>query len=163
MVNEILSEKRVWEVLEGIVDPEIPAVTIVEMKLVRSVRVNGDEVTIVFSPSFVGCPAVDVMKEEMRLAVQKLGFSRVSIETTFAPPWSTDMLDDGVREKLRLFGISPPPPAHQGLKKALDEPVNCPWCGSSGTHLESSFGSTLCRQIFYCEGCRQSFERFKPL
>ena len=154
---------KVWKVLEGIVDPEIPVVNIVEMKLVRDVQVAGDEVTLVFSPSFVGCPAVDVMKTEMCIAVQKLGFSRVTVETTFSPPWTTNMLDASVRDKLRLFGIAPPPEMDDGIVQALSKSVDCPWCGSSKTHLESSFGSTLCRQIFYCEKCRQSFERFKPL
>jgi len=156
------AERQVWEELGKISDPEIPVLSLVEMKIIRNVRI-GERLTVVFSPTYVGCPATSAIMEEIRSKMKGLGYGEVNIETTFSPPWSTDMLDDAVKEKLRMFGIAPPPAGASDLESALMRPVPCPYCGSTGTKLESSFGATLCRQLFYCDGCRQSFERFKPL
>jgi ring-1,2-phenylacetyl-CoA epoxidase subunit PaaD len=156
------AERQVWEELGKIQDPEIPVLSLVEMKVIRNIRI-GERLTVVFSPTYVGCPATGAMIQEIRLRMTGLGYRDVEIETTFSPPWSTDLLDEAVREKLRLFGIAPPPHGAANLEVALGREVHCPHCGSEATTLESSFGPTLCRQIFYCNGCRQSFERFKPL
>jgi ring-1,2-phenylacetyl-CoA epoxidase subunit PaaD len=156
------AEQRVWEVMEEIADPEIPVLSLVEMKVIRDVKVD-DQVTVVFSPTYVGCPATAAIMQEIRTRLREAGFGEVRIETTFSPPWSTDLLDESTREKLRAFGIAAPPHNARDLAAALMEPVPCPSCSSTETRLESSFGSTLCRQIFYCTHCRQSFERFKPL
>jgi ring-1,2-phenylacetyl-CoA epoxidase subunit PaaD len=157
------AEKQlIWEELGKIVDPEIPVLSLVEMKVIRDVKI-GDGVTVIFSPTFVGCPATSMIMQEIRSRLNALGFQKVTIETTFSPPWSTDLLDERTKEKLRQFGVAPPPVSSKDLPAALLEPVACPSCGSMETRMESSFGSTLCRQIYYCHRCRQSFERFKPL
>ncbi len=158
-----LTEDLARKVLSVLIDPEIPAVTLMEMKIIRDVVVNNGAVHVVFSPTFVGCPALDLMKREIRDALHRAGFREVTLEVTFSPPWSTDMLDQQVREKLRTFGIAPPPPTGEDLPATLLLPVPCPFCGSANTHLENSFGSTLCRQLYYCDACRQSFDRFKPV
>ena len=163
MVKQTPDEKTIWKELEEIADPEIPVLTLVEMKVIRSVRVQDDQVTVVISPTYVGCPAVDAMKEEIRNRLNALGCAQIHIETTFTPPWSTEMLDETTREKLRSFGIAPPARNKGDLAATLAMPVPCPFCHSEETHLESSFGPTLCRQIYYCDSCRQSFDRFKPL
>ena len=153
----------IWEELGKIVDPEIPVLSLVELKVIRDVRLNDSGVTIVFAPTFVGCPAVAMMMEEIRTRIGALGYETVNIETTFSPPWSTDLLDDSAKEKLRSIGIAPPPKGSENLAAALAKPVSCPFCRSENTQRENSFGPTLCRQIYYCNACRQSFERFKPL
>jgi ring-1,2-phenylacetyl-CoA epoxidase subunit PaaD len=145
-----------------IVDPEIPTLSLVELKVIRDVLID-EEITVVWSPTYVGCPATSSIMQEIRERLLALGFDKVRIETTFSPPWSTDLLEEPVREKLRMFGIAPPPAGAQDLRTALNEEVCCPFCRSARTSLESEFGSTLCRQIYYCHECRQSFERFKPL
>ncbi|MDH4069804.1 MAG: phenylacetate-CoA oxygenase subunit PaaJ [Ignavibacteria bacterium] len=155
-------EARIWNELGKITDPEIPALTLTEMKVIRSVRVNG-KVTVVFSPTYVGCPATAQIMQEIRTCVAALGYREIAIETSFTPPWSTDMLDEDAREKLRMFGIAPPPDDASDIASALELAVHCPSCKSDQTTLESSFGSALCRQIFYCRSCRQSFERIKPI
>jgi len=155
-------KQQIWDELGKIVDPEIPVLSLVEMKVIRDVRID-EEVTVVFSPTFVGCPATSMMMGEIRTRLMALGYHNVRIETTFSPPWSTDLLDAATREKLRQFGVAPPPSSADDLTEALREPVACPACGSAQTEMESSFGSTLCRQIYFCKDCRQSFERFKPL
>jgi ring-1,2-phenylacetyl-CoA epoxidase subunit PaaD len=158
-----LVEERIWEELGKITDPEIPVLTLVEMKVIRSVSMSVDGVKVVMSPTFVGCPALEHMKDEIQTRLAKLGCERVTVETTFTPPWSTDMLDNDVKEKLRLFGIAPPPKNGEELIAVLVLPVACPFCNSQNTHLDSPFGATLCKQIFFCDDCRQSFERFKPI
>ena len=163
MKNVVLDKKAIWQALGAIADPEIPVLSLVEMKILRSVSVSDDGVKVVISPTFVGCPALEHMKSEIRERLAALGCSRVTIETTFSPPWSTDMLDDAVKEKLRVFGIAPPPRTGEDLVAVLSLPVACPFCNSQTTHLESAFGATLCKQIYYCDSCRQSFERFKPI
>ncbi len=158
-----VEEMAIWKELEKIVDPEIPVVSLVEMKVIRKVSIDQSGITVLFSPTFVGCPATSAMLEEIRERLRLLGYEQVRIETTFSPPWSTDMLDDKVKEKLRVFGIAPPPREDGDLQAALAKPVICPFCGSEETQQENPFGPTLCRQIYYCNSCRQSFERFKPL
>lgn len=158
-----LDEGIIWEELGKISDPEIPVLSLVEMKIIRRVEISDDGVKIIMSPTFIGCPALDLMRDEIRARLAALGCERVTIETTFSPPWSTDMLDDEVKEKLRVFGIAPPPKTGEELVAVLSLPVACPFCNSSYTHLESAFGATLCKQMFYCDECRQSFDRFKPI
>lgn len=156
--------KRVWTALARVVDPEIPVLSIVEMNLISKVAVEGGRVDIGFTPTFAGCPAIGMMKEQIRETLLAEGFSEVRVEIDYATPWSTDSLSPATKEKLRAFGIAPPPaPVRTDLAASLAEPVPCPMCASPATNLESAFGPTLCKQIFYCDSCRQSFERFKPL
>lgn len=152
-----------WAELGTIPDPEIPVLTLVEMKILRAVRVEGDAVVVVMSPTFAGCPALDHMKEEVRRRLGGLGVTEVRIELTFTPPWSTDMLEPETLEKLRVYGIAPPPKTGADLAATLSAPVRCPSCGSVETRMQSPFGATLCKQMYVCGACRQPFERFKPL
>ncbi len=163
MNSNNIDTAAIWHELAAISDPEIPVLSLVEMKVIRSVELTADGVKVMLSPTFVGCPAMEHMKAEIRARLSDLGIENVIIETSFSPPWSTDMLDDEVKEKLRAFGIAPPPKNDGELVAVLALPVACPFCHSTNTHLESAFGATLCKQIYYCDDCRQSFERFKPI
>lgn len=156
-------ESALWEELGKIRDPEIPVLTLVEMKIIRSVEVEGESVRVVMSPTFVGCPALDHMKEEVRRRLNGLGVPDVRIDMTFSPPWSTDMLEPETLEKLRVYGIAPPPKTGADLAATLGAPVSCPSCGSRQTHMQNPFGATLCKQLYVCGNCRQPFERFKPV
>jgi ring-1,2-phenylacetyl-CoA epoxidase subunit PaaD len=162
-VVSALTEERAWKALRTVVDPEIPVLSIVEMRLVSRIEVDGSSATVHFTPSFSGCPAIAHIKERISESLQQAGFTTVRVETDYATAWSTDLLDASAKEKLRAFGVAPPGPTEPVLADALARTVPCPMCGSAATHLESAFGPTLCKQIFYCDGCRQSFERFKPL
>ena len=155
-------EQSIWRELENITDPEIPVLSLVDMKIIRNVSVSGKTVSVLISPTFVGCPALEQIKDEIRNRLNAIGCDAVKIETTFSPPWSTDMLDEKVRNKLRSFGIAPPART-QEIPATLTVPAACPFCGSLHTRLESEFGATLCKQLFYCDDCRQSFERFKTI
>lgn len=154
----------IWKVLESVTDPEIPAVSVVEMGIVTDVFIKGRAVTVQMTPTFAGCPALELMHDTMRRAVQGAGYPDVKVETVFDPPWSTDRISEEGRRKLKEFGLAPParcngsPVTHEVLQK-----VACPFCDSNETVLESLFGPTICRSIHYCNKCRQSFEQFKPV
>jgi ring-1,2-phenylacetyl-CoA epoxidase subunit PaaD len=153
----------VWELLGEVQDPEIPTLSLTDLKIVRSVEVSGSSAKIVITPTFSGCPAIDHIRTLITDKLLSAGFTSVDVIIDRSRPWSSDLLDESAKEKLRSFGIAPPPAKSENLAVTLSLPVACPFCGSKQTTLESEFGPTLCRQIFYCEDCSQSFERFKPL
>jgi len=145
-----------------ITDPEIPVLSLVDMKIIREVTLQDGKVSVLISPTFVGCPALEHIKGEIRTRLAGLGLTDVEIHTTYTPPWSTDMLDENAREKLRAFGIAPPAQTAE-IPATFVIPAACPFCGSMHTRMEGEFGATLCKQLFYCDDCRQSFERFRTI
>ncbi|MBI2620113.1 MAG: phenylacetate-CoA oxygenase subunit PaaJ [Ignavibacteriales bacterium] len=157
------SVAEVWKALRDVKDPEIPVLSLVELNVIRDVQVDNGSVTVKLVPTFAGCPAMDLMRREVREKLQDLGFDEITVDTVASGSWSTDELSDETKQKLRDFGIAPPPLKTEDFRATLALPVPCPFCRSNQTHLESAFGATLCKQIFYCDSCRQSFERFKPL
>lgn len=159
-------EDAVWDALGGVQDPEIPAVSVVDMGMVRDVTVEGTTVTVVMLPTFTGCPAVPIIKSDVAAAVSMIDdVTGVRVEITFTPPWTTDRITDQGREKLREFGLAPPTGEGPVLITdiGLPEVAECPFCGSRDTHSENAFGPTPCRAIYYCDACRQPFEQFKPV
>jgi len=163
MASETINNSRaraIWQALETVTDPEIPVLTVVDMGIIAAVRVDGARVTVEVTPTFVGCPAVDVIRENIKKAITDLGEPDVAVNLVFDPPWTADRMTDEGRRKLKEFGLAPP---IRGLVQVgLSPPsVRCPYCDSALTDLESAFGPTLCRAIYYCRDCRQSFEHFK--
>jgi ring-1,2-phenylacetyl-CoA epoxidase subunit PaaD len=158
--------ERAWRELEGIADPEIPAISVVDLGVIGDVRESGDALVVDLLPTFVGCPAVDVMRREIgeRLGALDLA-SRVDVRVTFDPPWTSERISDRGRQRLRASGFAPPvmaPSAGDGLDELAVLPIaECPYCGSRNTTLENPFGPTLCRAIYHCADCRQPFEQFK--
>lgn len=157
------SEAEIWELLEEVKDPEIPVISVVEMGLVRSLGLRDGAVSILITPTFIGCPALEMIRDAVENRLRKAGLEEVSVKMTLSPPWTSDWITDQGREKLKSFGLSPPPRHAGRLAEALEVPVACPYCGSSDTGLKNSFGPTLCRAIYVCRSCRQPFEAFKPL
>ncbi|MDT8304994.1 MAG: 1,2-phenylacetyl-CoA epoxidase subunit PaaD [Anaerolineae bacterium] len=158
-----LTEITVWQALESVKDPEIPVVSVVEMGIVRDVTVDGDRVSVKMTPTFSGCPALDVMREQIAACVRDLGAAEVTVETVLSPPWTTDWLSDETRARLKAFGLSPPARHCGNVAITFYEPAPCPYCDSADTVLKNSFGPTLCRAIYYCRACQQPFEQFKAL
>jgi ring-1,2-phenylacetyl-CoA epoxidase subunit PaaD len=156
-------ERAVWRALEGVMDPEIPVVSVVDLGIVRAVDIRGEATTITITPTFTGCPALDVIREEIHEAVRAAGFVQVNVHVVNDPPWSTDWLSEQARQNLRSFGLSPPKKHGGNIDLVLEDPAECPYCGSFDTELKNRFGSTLCRSIHICRSCRQPFESFKPL
>jgi ring-1,2-phenylacetyl-CoA epoxidase subunit PaaD len=143
-------EARIWSVLESVPDPEIPAVSLVDLGIVR--EVCGDRV--VLTPTYTGCPATLVIETMVRAALGKAGFAHVAIATTLSPPWTTDWITPEGRRKLHAYGIAPPTPAGQRSPE-------CPQCGSPQTEEISRFGSTPCKALWRCRDCAEPFDLFK--
>lgn len=160
MVDTVLTEQAIWKNLELIKDPEIPALSIVDLKIIHNVVVHGDEATIDITPTFIGCPALELIAETIREKLLTMGFTAIRVNKSYTARWSTDMLEESTREKLVTFGIAPPSPSGEA---SVELPTLCPFCKSAETHLENPFGATLCKQLYYCNSCRQSFEKFKTL
>ena len=158
-----LNIQEIWQLLDDIKDPEIPVVSIVEMGMVRDVRVDGQKVTVSLSPTFAGCPALRVIQEEVTRSLLEAGVGDADVRITISPSWSSEAITPQARNKMKKIGLAPPP-HHQGsIELALMEPVSCPYCSSTNTSLKNDFGSSLCRAIYFCYNCQQPFEQFKPL
>ncbi len=164
MKTETITADIILQALQEVKDPEIPVVSVVEMGIVRDVLVTEKGVTVKMTPTFSGCPALEVMRRDIEARVKQMGFEEVSVETVLYPPWTSDWITDEAREKLRQFGLAPPP--HHGgnlIAVASLDVAQCPRCGSKNTVIKNSFGPTLCRMIWYCNDCQDPFEQFKPL
>lgn len=146
---------RVLEVLANVPDPEVPCISVVELGIVRDVRDDA----VVITPTYTGCPATIAIEAAIRAELDRAGFSRLKLETTLAPPWTTDWISDAGREKLRAYGIAPPPKG--AAKASLRENSECPRCGSRHTEEISRFGSTPCKALHRCLDCREPFDQFK--
>jgi len=162
------AEARIWEELARIPDPEIPAISVVDLGVIGSVEVEGRRVRVELLPTFVGCPAIGVMQEQIGERLRAEGLADdVEVAITFDPPWTSDRISPAGRERLRLSGFAPPTPVPAGPALGqLDElavlPIAvCPYCGSRNTTMDNPFGPTLCRAIYHCAECRQPFEQFK--
>jgi ring-1,2-phenylacetyl-CoA epoxidase subunit PaaD len=153
----------VWDALDAIPDPEIPVVSLVDLGVIRDVAVDGEEVRIEFTPTFLGCPAVEVMRDAMAEKVRTLG-ATPHVDVVLDDSWSTDKISPAGREKLRAAGFAPPTPRPaSGLVQLSGAIFRCPYCGSTETRLENLFGPTPCRSLRYCDACRQPFEQFKTI
>ena len=165
MVN-IPSRESVLIALGEVLDPEVPALSIVELGMVREVVVENDSIRIDITPTYSGCPALDVIQKDILARLGAEGWSKVELNLIYSPPWTTDWMSDDAKEKLRRYGIAPPgavpPDALISLpqKKLI---VKCPHCSSADTVLESQFGATACKSFYYCKQCMQPFEYFKAI
>jgi ring-1,2-phenylacetyl-CoA epoxidase subunit PaaD len=159
-----LTTKQIYEWLEEVKDPEIPVLSLVDLGVIMEVAIEGQGVHIVMTPTFVGCPALDLMKEEIREVLHKRGVQPVEINVSFKKPWTSDMISEKGKSALKKFGLAPPP-SSQNLFTDIDvlEHVACPRCNGRDTDLKSAFGPTLCRSIHYCNTCHEAFEQFKPI
>jgi ring-1,2-phenylacetyl-CoA epoxidase subunit PaaD len=163
-------ERRVWDALAEVRDPEIRPCSIVDLGIVERVAVTGDDVEIDLLPTFAGCPALDVIRQDVEAAARLVvGDRTVQVRFVFSPPWSSDRISPTGRDALREYGITPP--GEGGMRSPVviplaslrpPEGVTCPFCGSGETVMESAFGPTLCRATHFCRACRNPFEAFKP-
>jgi ring-1,2-phenylacetyl-CoA epoxidase subunit PaaD len=161
----MVTAEQVWAALDEVPDPEIPVISLVDLGVVRDVQVEGDRVRVAFTPTFLGCPALEVMRGALAAKVEELGAS-AEVEVVADDSWSTDRISQAGREKLRAAGLAPPTPRAAGpttLVQLQSKAFRCPYCGSTETRLENIFGPTPCRSIRWCETCRQPFEQFKTI
>lgn len=165
----MLTRDEVFGILDEVKDPEVPVLSVVELGIVRDVRLEDAGVTVTITPTYSGCPAMRVIEEDIRAALEARGVSPVRLETVYAPAWTTDWLSEAAKSKLEAYGIAPPGHApHESLvtltrAPALTEHPRCPYCHSHNTAERSAFGSTACKSVWFCRTCNQPFELFKPL
>ena len=155
----MVTVEEVWDAFGEIPDPEIPVISLVDLGVIRSVDVENGHVRVEFTPTFLGCPALEVMKRALEAKVADLG-AEPDVRVIQDDSWSTDKITAAGREKLREAGFAPPPPRLVQLQSHVHR---CPYCGSTETRLENIFGPTPCRSIRYCESCREPFEQFKTI
>jgi ring-1,2-phenylacetyl-CoA epoxidase subunit PaaD len=161
----MVTAEQVWEALAEIPDPEIPVVSLVDLGVIRSVEVSGGHVRVEFTPTFLGCPALEAMKRALEETVAGLG-AAADVQVISDDSWSTDKITPSGREKLRAAGFAPPAPREATAPKLVQlqsKVFRCPYCNSTQTKLENIFGPTPCRSLRYCESCRQPFEQFKTI
>lgn len=159
----MLTREQVYTWLEEVKDPEIPVLSLVDLGVITDVTVNENQVHVEMTPTFVGCPALDFMKQEIHEVLNKHGVTRVSIDVTFRKPWNSDLISEKGKQALKKFGLAPPPSRELFTELDVLEHATCPRCNGNNTELRNTFGPTLCRSIHYCNTCREAFEQFKPL
>jgi ring-1,2-phenylacetyl-CoA epoxidase subunit PaaD len=160
----MVTEADIRDLLEEVKDPEVPVLSIVDLGIVRGVTVSEDgAISIVITPTYSGCPAMDVISMDIRLRLLEKGHRNIAVTQQLSPAWTTDWMSAEGREKLRAFGIAPPNPKQQFCHEEMfaEEAVSCPRCHSHHTELVSRFGSTACKAMYRCLDCREAFDYFK--
>ncbi len=152
---------RVWRAASLVVDPEIPVLTIADLGVLRSVEVRDGCVDVAITPTYSGCPAMNMIALEIELALEKEGIRKANVHVVLSPTWTTDWLSEERRRKLLAYGIAPPAQG-SGRRALFAQPeVACPQCGSKDTQMISEFGSTSCKALWRCKSCREPFDYFK--
>jgi ring-1,2-phenylacetyl-CoA epoxidase subunit PaaD len=163
-------KQRVWEILETVSDPEVPVLSVIDLGIVRNIAVtqtpqSGDwDVSISITPTYTGCPAIDVMSMSIRMALLQEGFTNITIKEVLSPAWTTDWMSEIGKQKLKAYGIAPPKYNKAiGLLDSFqdEEVIQCPLCNSQNTRLVSEFGSTACKALYQCNECQEPFDYFK--
>ena len=150
-----------WKLMEDVYDPEIPVLSIIDLGIVRNIQLSHDDIEIFITPTYSGCPAMDVISMNIRTILSANGFKKIKITQQLSPAWTTDWMTENGKEKLKAYGIAPPI-GKSFDKKYLEElKVECPHCHSLNTKLISQFGSTACKALYQCNDCREPFDYFK--
>ena len=161
-----VTEAEIWSALENVKDPEIPVISVVDMGMITAIEIRNSQsaIRITMTPTFVGCPAIHVIKKNICEEILKLGFDEVEVKVDFETKWNSDRMKPSAKIKLEKFGLAPPVMLNDNeLTLEQLNQVRCPHCHSTDTTLRSAFGSTLCRAIRFCFNCKQGFEQFKPV
>lgn len=155
------TQKRIWEILETVSDPEIPVLSVIDLGILRDVKIQNEIIEVIITPTYSGCPAMDFIGMNIRKALLKNGFEKIKITHRLSPAWTTDWMTEEGKEKLKSYGIAPP--ASKTFDKNYLEilPVQCPHCNSMNTKLVSQFGATACKALYQCNDCREPFDYFK--
>jgi ring-1,2-phenylacetyl-CoA epoxidase subunit PaaD len=149
--NDATLRQSAYDAVAAVVDPEIPALTIVDLGILRDVTVHEGTVEVTITPTYIGCPAMEIIKEDIQTALARAGIHKARVQTTLSPAWTTNWLTETARAKLAAAGIAPP----------LQGAPACPRCGSEATERISAFGATACKALYRCRACREPFEAFK--
>lgn len=156
--------EQIFAVLAGVRDPEVPVLSVIDLGIIRDVTLEGDTVEVKITPTYSGCPALKAIEQNIIDTLRDKGFPKSRVVTVYSPAWTTDWMSEEAKEKLRKYGIAPPQGTAPHDLVSIAKPQRallCPFCNSSNTKLQSNFGSTSCKALYYCDGCHQPFEHFK--
>jgi ring-1,2-phenylacetyl-CoA epoxidase subunit PaaD len=156
--------RRIWEVLETVTDPEVPVLSVTDLGIIRDVIMADDQVEVIITPTYSGCPAVDMITANIKMELAVQGWPQVKVTTVLSPAWTTDWMSEAGKVKLKAYGIAPPNPRQQVCNNDLfapDEAIQCPHCNSYHTTRISEFGSTACKSLYRCVDCSEPFDYFK--
>lgn len=160
-----IATSQVWSLLEEVTDPEVPVLSVIDLGIIRGVRINEDEeVEVIITPTYSGCPAMDMITVNIKMQLLAGGYKKIKITQALSPAWTTDWMTEKGKQKLKKYGIAPPNSKQQVCKQELfaaDEAVQCPHCTSYHTHRISEFGSTACKALYQCDDCMEPFDYFK--
>lgn len=158
-----IKESAAWKIMEEVYDPEVPVLTVLDLGVVRDIEVNNDTVTVTITPTYTGCPAMDMIAINIKMALLQHGFTNVKIKQQLSPAWTTEWMTQAGKQKLKAYGIAPPKlmRAVATLKNFEEETVSCPRCNSVHTVLISRYGSTACKALYSCSDCKEPFDYFK--
>ena len=161
LLDDAALRQQAWDIAAGVVDPEIPVLTIADLGVLRDVAVTDGRVEVAITPTYSGCPAMNMIQLEIELALEREGFHNSKVRTVLSPAWTTDWMTEDGRRKLRDYGIAPPQAgsSRRALFGVLE--VACPQCGSVNTEVLSEFGSTSCKALWRCKSCREPFDYFR--
>jgi ring-1,2-phenylacetyl-CoA epoxidase subunit PaaD len=156
-------EQEIWTLLETVPDPEVPVLSVTDLGIVREVKADNDAVELIITPTYSGCPAMDVISMNIRMALLQHGYKDIKIKTVLSPAWTTDWMTEHGKQKLKAYGIAPPYGSKKNEVALFEEPENvqCPLCNSYNTTLISEFGSTACKSLYRCNDCDEPFDHFK--
>jgi len=164
VINNDMTIRQIWSLMEQVNDPEVPVLSVVDLGIIRDVRADEEEIEITLTPTYSGCPAMDVIRMNIRMVLLEQGYKNITLTTVLSPAWTTDWMSERGKEKLKAFGIAPPLPVQQFCRPAFfqrDEAIQCPHCHSYHTTSISEFGSTACKALYRCEDCKEPFDYFK--
>ena len=170
MFDDAELRQRAWDVAATVVDPEIPVLSIADLGVLREVAVHDGRIEVAITPTYSGCPAMNMITLEIELALEREGFRNAKVRTVLSPAWTTDWMSEAGRRKLREYGIAPPGPVALSpiaplrfMPRARVEALACPRCDSTDTERIAAFGATACKALWRCRACGEPFEHFKPL
>jgi len=159
----MVTEDEIWQILQEVKDPEVPVLSVVDLGIIRNVQTAGDKILLTITPTYSGCPAMDVINMDIRLKLIEKGYRDVTIKQQLAPAWTTDWMSENGKQKLKDYGIAPPVYGSKSATGNLfsEEAVSCPRCHSAATKLISQFASTACKSMYRCLDCKEAFDYFK--
>lgn len=158
-----IDKQEIYRILSEVPDPEIPVLSIIELGMIRDVRIQAEQIIIDLTPTYTGCPATDMIKSDIATAMLNNGYTNCHINVVIDPPWNTDWIGEEAKEKLRKYGIAPPEKSSYDKYNLMLEPdqIHCPRCNSIDTTMISQFGSTACKAMCKCNSCLEPFDYFK--
>jgi ring-1,2-phenylacetyl-CoA epoxidase subunit PaaD len=163
VITSTIEEKAIWKLLETVADPEVPVLSVLDLGIVRDVKIIDGAIEIIITPTYTGCPAMDMISMNIKMVLLENGYKNIKITSVLSPAWTTDWMSEEGKRKLKAYGIAPPNPKQHICNSSLfsEETIQCPHCNSYHTHRISEFGSTACKSLYQCDDCKEPFDYFK--